>query len=151
MSRNLTKNYAFIDGSFNPDNMTYGCGGFLIDQFGNKHIIKKCGTDPSLTRMRNVAGELLGARTVILKALELGMDELIIFYDYAGVEAWPTGVWKCNNSETKSYSDFVRSVLCSTKLKIYFQHVRGHSGVYGNEEADRLAKDAVGLRGEDYL
>jgi ribonuclease HI len=31
------------------------------------------------------------------------------------------------------------------KIVITFQKVKGHSGVEGNEEADRLAKEAVGL------
>lgn len=33
------RSYAFVDGSFNPVTKIYGCGGFLIDQFGNRHII----------------------------------------------------------------------------------------------------------------
>ncbi len=30
-------------------------------------------------------------------------------------------------------------------MKINFEHVKGHSGIEGNELADRLAKEAVGL------
>ena len=54
------KNYAFIDGSFNPETNVYGCGGFLSDQKGKKHVLKASGYNKRLAKMRNVAGELLG-------------------------------------------------------------------------------------------
>lgn len=138
------KNYAFIDGSFNPETFVYGCGGFLIDQYGKKHLIQASGSDPGLAAMRNVAGELLGARTAILKALDLGMKKLTIYYDYEGVGNWPTGRWKCKKPETKHYAEFVLSAI-SSGLQIYFQHVKGHAGIPENEEADRLAKEAVDI------
>ena len=59
MKKLPTKNYAFIDGSFNPATRVYGCGGFLIDHLGKKHIIQKNGNDPGMAKMRNVAGEIL--------------------------------------------------------------------------------------------
>ena len=77
-----TKNYAFIDGSFNPETKVYGCGGFLIDQCGKKHIIQAAGNNPDLVKMRNVAGEIWGAKLEITMALSLGMTKLIIFHDY---------------------------------------------------------------------
>lgn len=138
------KNYAFIDGSYNPKTKVYGCGGFLVDQFGKKHIIQGSGTDPEKAKMRNVAGEILGAKMVIMKALRLGMEKLTIFYDYDGIANWPTGKWKCKKHETEMYARFVNSAI-SVGLKLYFQHVKGHTGILENEEADRLAKEAVGI------
>ena len=55
MKKFLNKNYAFIDGSFNPSTKVYGCGGFLIDHLGKKHIIQKNGSEPGMAKMRNVA------------------------------------------------------------------------------------------------
>lgn len=138
------KNYAFVDGSFNPANGVYGCGGFLIDQFGKKHIIQACGKDPEMAKMRNVAGEILGAKEAVRLALDLGMKTLKIFHDYEGVAMWPMGLWKTKKPVTKDYALFMRGAVASG-LNLTFEHVKGHSGIPGNNEADRLAKEAVGI------
>ena len=138
--------YAFIDGSYNPKTKIYGCGGFLIDQRGRKHILQAVGDDPGLRKMRNVAGEILGSRLAIQKAVNLHMKKLTLFHDYEGIAKWPLGLWKCKKAATKEYSDFVRNVM-NGSLKLYFQHVKGHSGIPGNDEADQLARLAVQLGG----
>lgn len=139
-----SKNYAFIDGSFNPATKVYGCGGFLIDQIGRKHIIQASGNDSGMAKMRNVAGEILGAITAVELAQKLGMNKLTLFHDYEGVAAWPLGKWKCKKRETRKYAMIIWAAM-EAGLKIYFSHVQGHSGDAGNEEADQLAKLAVGL------
>lgn len=135
--------YAFTDGSFNEANGKYGFGGFLVDNHGIKHIIQGNGCNPEFALMRNVAGEILGAECAIMMAISLGIKDLIIYYDYSGVECWAKGMWKANKPKTKEFADFVRS--SEKLLNISFKHVKAHTGIEGNEQADRLAKEAVGI------
>lgn len=138
------KNYAYVDGSFNPETKVYGWGGFLIDQNGKKHIIQGSGNFQDFAKLRNVAGEIAGSVAVISKAILLGMEHLTLYYDYDGVANWPLKRWKCKNPITSYYAQFVQIVM-KRVLKIHFQKVKGHAGILGNEEADRLAKQAVGI------
>ena len=138
----LPEVYAFVDGSFHAAKKVYGYGGYLVHH-GKKEVLKGSGNEPEMASMRNVAGEVLGSMAAMQKALELGLQELTIYYDYMGIEMWATGAWKRNKAGTAAYYDYVSSI--KDKLKITFVKVKGHSGVEGNEEADLLAKQAVGI------
>lgn len=135
-------NYAFVDGSFNSTTSVYGYGGFLVAD-GERYVLQGAGEESDMASMRNVAGEILGSMAAMSKAIELGIGEITIYYDYLGIEMWATGGWKRNKSGTIAYYDFVQSI--KDRLSIHFVKVKGHSGVEGNEEADRLAKEAVGI------
>lgn len=142
-----SKNYGFIDGSFNPETKTYGWGGFLVDQNGHKEIIQGCGKKPEVAKMRNVAGEIYGAMNLLSLVFSKKMKKVHLYYDYDGIANWPTGVWRCRNSETSNYKAFVNTLI-KMGIKIYWHHVKSHAGILENEEADRLAKKAVGLGGD---
>ncbi len=134
--------YAFVDGSYNIVTGVYGYGGFLVSE-GQRFVLQGSGADEELASMRNVAGEIEGAMAAVKKALELGLESLDIYYDYLGIEMWATGGWKRNKIGTIAYYDFMQSV--KSEIKINFIKVKGHSGIEGNEEADRLAKEAAGV------
>lgn len=134
--------YAFVDGSFNKATHTYGYGGFLVTDH-EKYVLQGADNDAEMATMRNVAGEIKGAEAAVKKAIELGIKELVIYYDYMGIEMWATGAWKRNKAGTIAYHEYIMSV--KDKIKLTFVKVKGHSGVEGNEEADMLAKQAVGI------
>lgn len=138
------KNCAWVDGSFNPKTGVFGGGGVLFDQFGNRWIVFGSGKDPELANMRNVAGEILGAKLVAELALKLGMKTLRIYHDYDGVAHWVSGKWKTKKHATSSYKKFMRDIMIKG-LKLSFQHVKGHSGDEMNDLADMLAKLIVGI------
>ena len=141
---NLPKVYAFTDGSYNISTKVYGFGGFLHYSDTKPDIeIRGNGNDPDEAVSRNVAGEVHGAVAAMHKAVELGLKEMTLFYDYEGVEKWPTRLWKTNKKISMFYVEEYDSM--KDKLKVNFVHVKAHTGIPGNEEADRIAKEEVGL------
>lgn len=133
---------AYVDGSYNisTKEYSYGVVAFVGDE---KKTFAEKFNDPELATMRNVAGELEGAKKAMSYALSIGARILDIYYDYEGIEKWCTGAWKTNKEGTKAYKAFYDSV--SGKLNVHFHKVKGHSGDRYNDEADALAKAQLGI------
>ena len=142
----ILKNIAYVDGSFDGYSKTYGFGGFIIyEENGKKcvRVVQGAGNNPEMSKMRNVAGEISGAMRIVEEAVCLGLEEITLYYDYAGIENWVTGVWSCNKYETYEYSRFMHE--SSKQIRIHFHKVAGHSGDVGNDIVDTIAKEQSGV------
>lgn len=133
---------AYVDGCFNKDTNEYSCGVVIFYDGGEEHLSEKF-NDPDLATMRNVAGEIEGAKKAIKFCIDNKIKSIDIFYDYEGIEKWCTGAWKANKPGTIEYKKYYNSV--KDILKITFIKVKGHSGNTYNDLADSLAKAAVGI------
>lgn len=140
------KNIAYVDGSFDGYSKTYGFGGFIIYEENGKEcvrVVQGAGNNPEMSKMRNVAGEISGAMRIVEEAIYLGLEEITLYYDYAGIENWVTSVWSCNKYETSQYVSFMRE--SSKQIRIHFHKVEGHSGDTGNDIVDTIAKEQSGV------
>ena len=133
---------AYVDGCFNETTNEYSCGVVIFYDGGEEHLSQKF-NDPDLATMRNVAGEIEGAKRAIKFCIDNKIKSVDIFYDYEGIEKWCTGAWKANKPGTVGYKKYYNSV--KDLLKITFVKVKGHSGDTYNDLADSLAKAAVGI------
>lgn len=132
----------YTDGSFDITTKRYSYGA-LIFYKGQEYELSEAFDNEEMATMRNVAGEIEGAMAAMNFCVEHGIKSLLLHYDYEGVEKWCTGAWKCNKKGTIAYKEYYDSI--KDDLLVVFHHVKGHSGVEGNERVDQLAKKALGL------
>ena len=131
---------AYVDGSYSKQHHIYSYGCVILEK--NKRTdLKAIGTDKSITNMRNVAGELLGCMTAVQWAINNNYEKIIVHYDYTGIEYWATGEWKRKQKGTQNYKTFIDKA--NESIKIEFVKIEAHTGDTYNEEADRLAKEAI--------
>lgn len=131
---------AYVDGSYNPNTKIYGYGVVLFID-GRTRTMNGAGTRFAATR--NVAGEVEGAITAIEAACENGCKAITIYHDYEGIEAWATERWTAKSPVSIWYQQQLKKLR--KYIHINFQKVAAHTGIKYNEEADALAKKAVGV------
>lgn len=108
-----------------------------------------CGAnnDADTARLRNVAGEMLGAMFAVKYAQNKKCKSVLICHDYLGIERWASGTWKTKNRFTAGYADYMKRH--GKQIDILYKKVDAHTGVEHNERADWLAKYAVSNFGKD--
>lgn len=131
---------AYVDGSYNVGTGHYSCGAVIIDH-GKETRLSRGFTDEAGSALRNVAGEIMGARMAIDYCIEHGIEKIRIYHDYMGVGKWGNGEWKANLDMTREYKAYVAEAR--TKIDIEFIKVKAHAGNKYNEIADKLAKEAL--------
>lgn len=133
---------AYVDGSYDQHNKVYGSGAVIFHE-DKKINLSQMGKEPDLVEMRNVAGEIEAAKIAMIYAKEQGVKSIAIYHDYEGIAKWALGQWKTNKIGTQKYASFYKEI--SKELKVVFVKVKAHAGDQYNEEADQLAKKAIGL------
>ncbi len=134
---------AYVDGSYEHSIREYGSGVVIIK---NEEVIKtysKKGNDKDLVGMRNVAGEIEAAKIAMNYCIDNNINNLVLYFDYEGIEKWCVGAWKANKEGTIKYKEFYDNI--KDKLNVEFVKVKAHSGDKYNDEADILAKKAIGI------
>lgn len=132
---------AYVDGSFDKEVGRYSFGCVLLTPEGEIFRESGNGDNPESAALRNVTGEMLGAMSAVQWAIKRGYVSIEIRYDYMGIEKWVTKEWKAKTSLTQKYADYMER--CAGRISISFQKVAAHTGDYYNEEADKLAKQAI--------
>lgn len=133
----------YVDGCYNRNKNIIGWGIVVVDE--GKKLFETNGsiTDPSLTSMYQVPGEVMATVEAVSYCIDNNIKDMCIYYDYKGIEDWVTGAWRAKNSFTKSYVEYMS--LASRVINFSFVKVKSHSGDYFNDCADRLSKVACGV------
>ncbi|WP_196001453.1 ribonuclease H family protein [Clostridium sp. 1001271B_151109_B4] len=135
--------FIYVDGSFAVDKGNFSYGLVAVNDGEIIHEDKGQGFDKEAISLRNVSGEVLGAKMAVEFALENNFKEVTIAYDYQGVESWALGTWKRNNKITSEYNEYMQNKM--KEIKVKFKKIKGHSGHKYNDLADKLAKEALGI------
>ena len=131
---------AYVDGSYSKEFKRYAYGCVILYQ-NERTELKGAGDNSDYIQMRNVAGEITASMKAVEWAITKGAPDIVIYYDYAGIEKWAVGEWKTNRMGTEEYRRFMQAA--SEKITVHFQKVAAHTGVELNECADQLAKSAL--------
>ena len=134
---------AFVDGSFDVKSGSYGFGCVIIDPEQKLTRLNGKADKAEAATARNVAGELLATMNAVKYAAEHSYKKLTVYHDYEGIEKWYNGKWKAQSFVAVAYLEFVRKYR--SFVSVSFVKVESHTGNTLNEEADRLAKSALGI------
>lgn len=112
----------------------------------DKDFLKEYGIQEGV-KISNPTGEM-GAFTEALKRIYLSektgkdLSEYTFLFkiDYEGVGKWMSGQWKCKEEYIRKIKEKADFYVSHIKAKIEIEYVPAHSGDYGNDEADKLAK-----------
>ena len=134
---------AFVDGSFDVKSGSYGFGCVIIDPEQKLTRLNGKADKAEAATARNVAGEHLATMNALKYAAEHSYKKLTVYHDYEGIEKWYNGKWKAQSFVAVAYLEFVRKYR--SFVSVSFVKVEAHTGNTLNEEADRLAKSALGI------
>lgn len=134
---------AYVDGSNLGDGSAFSWGIVTFSKPLGKKCINGMSDNEDQIQYRNIAGELFASVKAAKFAIDNKMTKITIYHDYSGIRHWALGEWKCKNKLSKDYRAFFEKA--SKHIEYEFVKVEGHTGDKFNEEADVLAKKALGI------
>lgn len=141
-TNNLSDNQAIVitDGSYKDGEMI-GFGWVSITKSGvDSHSDNR--ENEKLASHQNVSAEIVAVENAINWAAENDIKRLDIYYDLLDLVGWAVG-YETKKELTKKYKAFLNNIKETKNMKIVFHKVPAHEGIKYNEEADKLAKDAL--------
>lgn len=131
----------FCDGGFKEDKYSFG---IYLECANNDYL--SCGTfkdvDWVSTGSRNIVGECIGCLAGLQLAGSLGYKRINIYYDYEGLAKWINGNFEAKSEIAIRYVATFNQIVQKYGLGYRFFYTKGHSGVRGNELADKLSTRA---------
>lgn len=134
---------AYVDGSNLGDGSAFSWGVVLFTKEKGKHGISGKSEDERFTKYRNISGELFAAVNATNYAIKNKKKKITIYHDYSGIRHWALAEWKRKNDLSKYYRSYFEQAM--KKIEVQFVKADGHTGDKFNEEADILAKKALGI------
>jgi len=108
--------------------------------FGRELVLSATETECSNPTAEYVA---LAETLKILKICPFNSNSVIrIYSDYEGVQKWTNGIWQAKKPYIIKIRDYVQKSIKEMGCTVELIHVKGHSNIYGNEQADKLASIA---------
>ncbi|CAM1293726.1 RNASEH1 (predicted) [Pycnogonum litorale] len=137
--------HVYTDGAC-ENNGKYGARAGIGVYWGPNHQFNTSMRLPG--RQTNNRAEIQAAVIALEQARQQGFDNVVLYTDSIflingitkWIHKWKQNGWKLsNNEDVKNRDDFEDLEVAAHGLNVKYVHVRGHSGILGNEQADRLA------------
>ena len=131
----------WVDGACLQAPLGYRFGWAFVVQQGDRELHRDSGSllQSGAFEHRNVGAELEAATRALTWCVLNGYKQVTVYYDYEGIAAWPSGVWRANTPPTREYARFIKAL----PIEIAWQKVPAHRGIAMNELVDQLANRAA--------
>ena len=142
---------AFTDGSFDDKYKVAGYGVCILELQDNEsnsykktveHEISDIVRTERFLTSRNIGPEVMAVINAFDWTISKGHRKITIFHDYEGISKWAKKEWETRSEVSKWFVGKLEDMY-SDLLDIEYIWVPAHSGVKYNENADRLAYEAV--------